>query len=890
MSHRSIGRKLPLLISLLLATVAGALSWAAYRTVERALVAAKASHLLAAAQQLSVSLDGAARRLVRDAGVVARDTTIELVLAGADELARRTARGTLDSLVAARAQTVAYVIADAAKRPVLSAGQPPATGATLDDGPSGRSRDGDPIFGLDASVKFVSSRDSVFTQVTVPISLGASDTAGYLIEYRRLSGNNSTQLIRGLIGQEARFAVGNADGLLWTDFAGPTFGPPMSDEAALQYRGADGQTRLAAMVIMPGTEWRISVELPRHVALAPAREVLGRMLLVAVIVLAIGAFLAWRLSRRITAPLAEVAQAAEGIAAGDYARRVDVRRRDEIGLLATSFNSMAARVEESTQLREEQAAELRYANQRLSRAVAEADRARNEAERAATELRALVDAVTDVVLYLDRDGRYIKILETGTDKLALPPTELLGRRVHDVLPELSADAVLRTIRQALGEQRRVEVEYSLELGERGIHWFAAAASPMPDGTVLWVARDVTEHHALEEQLRQSQKMEAVGQLAGGIAHDFNNMLTAIRSFSELLLADIPAETPHGADLLEIQRAADRAAALTRKLLAFSRRQLLQPVPMDMNTAVRGMEEMLRRLLGEDVECVWRLAPDLFHAMADPGQIEQIVLNLAVNARDAMPDGGRLTVETTNVDVDEGYAARVPDMTAGQYVVLAVSDTGTGMDGDTQARIFEPFFTTKEAGKGTGLGLSTVYGIVKQSGGHIAVYSEPGHGTTFRIYLPRAQGKTTSEREPRGVAIPLPTGTETILLVEDDPAVRLVACRILARQGYRVLEAAAPAEAEALVARHRGVIDLVLTDLVLPGMSGRELAEILTAVEPRMRVLYMSGYTDDAVIRRGLLEPGMAFLPKPFTMEEVARVVRATLDGRPTTVAAARRAG
>jgi CheY-like chemotaxis protein len=359
------------------------------------------------------------------------------------------------------------------------------------------------------------------------------------------------------------------------------------------------------------------------------------------------------------------------------------------------------------------------------------------------------------------------------------------------------------------------------------------------------------------------------------------MLTAIRSFSELLLADMPDASPHRADVKEIQSAADRAAALTRQLLAFSRRQLLQPVPLDLNGVVGGVHEMLQRLLGEDVDLVCRLEPALHTAVADPGQIEQIVMNLAVNARDAMPDGGRLTLETANIALDEEYAARVGELEPGPYVVLSVSDTGEGMDAATLDRVFEPFFTTKAPGEGTGLGLSTVYGIVKQSGGHVAVYSEVGQGTTFRVYLPRAEGAGRPAPLPRKVMSDMPRGEETILLVEDDPAVRLVAARILARQGYRVLEAPTPTAAEALVAAHPGAIDLIMTDLVLPGMNGRELGELLTTVEPRLRVLYMSGYTDDAVIRRGLLEPGMPFLSKPFTVEELARMVRNTLDLQPS---------
>jgi PAS domain S-box-containing protein len=391
------------------------------------------------------------------------------------------------------------------------------------------------------------------------------------------------------------------------------------------------------------------------------------------------------------------------------------------------------------------------------------------------------------------------------------------------------------------------------------------------GTVF----DVTERRRLEEQLLQSQKMEAVGRLAGGIAHDFNNLLTAIAGYSDLLLSDLPANDPRRESAVEIREAGRRAAGLTQQLLAFSRRQVLEPRVLDLNAVIAGMEKMLRRVIGEDIELTTALDPDLWRTMADPGQIEQAIVNLAVNARDAMPRGGRLTLETANVTLDEKFASAYATVQPGPHVMLAVSDNGIGMDAALQARLFEPFFTTKERGKGTGLGLSTTYGIVKQSGGSIWVYSEPGHGTTFKIYLPRCE-EPLAEREAPPLPLTPRAGSETVLLVEDETEVRRLVERLLQMQGYAVIAAASPAEAIG-AARAAGKIDLLVTDVIMPGMNGREMARLLAAERPRMRVLYMSGYTDAAIAQQGILPPGTAFLSKPFTPDVLARKVREVLD-------------
>jgi len=377
--------------------------------------------------------------------------------------------------------------------------------------------------------------------------------------------------------------------------------------------------------------------------------------------------------------------------------------------------------------------------------------------------------------------------------------------------------------------------------------------------------------ASEEQLRQSQKMDAIGRLAGGIAHDFNNLLSVILSYGEMLSTELPEDNELHSEVGEIRRAARRAADLTRQLLAFSRQQVLAPRVTDLNQVLTNMDKMLSRIIGEHIELLTRTTPDLAMVLVDPNQIEQVVMNLVVNARDAMPGGGALTLETANIELDDAYAAEHPGVTAGPHVMIAVRDSGIGIDAATRARIFEPFFTTKATGKGTGLGLSTVFGIVNQSGGHIWVDSEEGKGTSFKIYFPRAKHEQKqSAKIPR--VLP-PKGTETILIVEDEEQVRTLTKTVLKRLGYEVLEADSPTSALVLANKHEGKIDLLLTDVVMPKMSGRELAERLMGSRPKMKVLFMSGYTDDAIVHHGVLESDTSFLQKPITPDALAHKVR-----------------
>ena len=520
--------------------------------------------------------------------------------------------------------------------------------------------------------------------------------------------------------------------------------------------------------------------------------------------------------------------------------------------------------------------ELRECHVRAARRRAEAALRESEAR-----YRRIIETTNEGLWMIDGENRITFANRRMGALLGCAPGELLGRTAFDfVLPE-SRPALARSLESPRLGQPAGQIEVRL-LGEGGAApWVLLDSTPLledddRDAGILVMVMDISQRRLLEEQLRQAQKIEAIGSLAGGIAHDFNNLLSVILSYTSLVIDGLTPGDPIRADLEEVAKAGDRARELTRQLMAFSRKQLIEPRALDLNPLLLGMERMLHRLLGESFELSLRTEQVLGTVYTDRSQMEQIVMNLVVNARDAMPNGGRVTIETRNVDLDEGYASAPHEVTPGPYVLLAVTDTGVGMDVATQARIFEPFFTTKEPGKGTGLGLSTVFGIVKQSGGHVWVDSEPGKGTTFKIYLPRTDGPAA----PVGPAPPAPVtlrGTETVLLVEDEEQVRIAARVILRRQGYDVLEAHNGGEGFLICERHQGKIHLLVTDVVMPHMSGKELAERLAAMRPEMKVLFLSGYTENAIVHHGVLGSGVAFLAKPITPDALARKVRTILD-------------
>jgi PAS domain S-box-containing protein len=493
--------------------------------------------------------------------------------------------------------------------------------------------------------------------------------------------------------------------------------------------------------------------------------------------------------------------------------------------------------------------------------------------------RKLFESNTIGIAIMDLAGRTLEANDAYLAMIGYTRQELLSGEIR--LDTLTPPEYGDRDRAAVAELQRTgattpwEKEIFRKDGSRVPVLIGVAMLQASEATCIAYIVDLSERRQLEEQFRQAQKMEAVGQLAGGVAHDFNNLLTAILGYADLLAGRLKPESAESEDLNEIRKAGERAAALTRQLLAFSRQQVLERKVLDLNYLIADVEKMLGRLIGEDITLVTALDPGLRRVWADAGQLEQVIMNLAVNARDAMPQGGKLTIETANVELDDAYARQHVTVRPGSFVMLAVSDNGTGMDAATLSRVFEPFFTTKERGRGTGLGLATVYGIVKQSGGHVWAYSEPGKGTSFKVYLPPAAEGLSPEEVPEAGTASL-QGSETVLLVEDEESVRALSRVILENNGYTVLEAGSGDEALEIVRNFGGTIDLVLTDVVMPSMPGSTLVSSLETLRPGIKVLYMSGYTDDAVFRHGHLDRGRAFLQKPFTPDVLARKVREAL--------------
>ncbi len=518
--------------------------------------------------------------------------------------------------------------------------------------------------------------------------------------------------------------------------------------------------------------------------------------------------------------------------------------------------------------------------------ISERKRSREELRVSRQRFAAFMRHLPGVAFMKDREGRYVFYNEAAQGLFQLDPADFLGKTDHEVWPPEYADRFIANDDAVLRRKALVEAVEAVP-HRQGVHYWLIYKFPIVDENdevqfIGGMGIDITERRQLEDQLRQSQKMEAVGRLAGGVAHDFNNLLTVISGYGDMIMRGLAPEDPLHGCVEEVLKAASRATSLTNQLLAFSRRQVIQPKILDLNILVANMDRMLRRVIGEHIELETVLTPGLGSVKADAGQLEQVIMNLAVNARDAMPEGGKLYIRTGNVDVPHSSRLHA-DVRPGSYVRLTVADTGKGMDAEIMVHLFEPFYTSKATGKGTGLGLSTVYGIVKQSGGEIVVESQPGSGATFHIYLPRIIGVMDTKQAARAQGLARP-GTETILLVEDEPGVRQLVRDMLHRLGYTILEAGSGAEALRIFEQHRGGIDLLLTDVIMPQMSGRDLAERLRTAQSSLKVLYMSGYTDDMLAHHGVLEPNVYLLPKPFAPDELGAKLREVLD-TPTTKSA-----
>jgi len=629
-------------------------------------------------------------------------------------------------------------------------------------------------------------------------------------------------------------------------------------EGVMEMTGADSVTRLSGYATSSRVPWQVFVGIPSDIALERVREQERTALVLGIASLLVSLLLAGLLAQGISGPVRALTTDADAFAAGDLSRRTTVRPDGELGVLAHTFDRMADALERrSDQL---MASEERY--------------------------RSLFDTLPLPMWVVDRDSmRFLAVNQAAVERYGYSRDEMMGMSVLEIkLPEDRA-----RLREVLAEDReqtmrgklsrhvtRVGEELDVELSSDDFSYGGRRAR-------LVVANDVTERRrtekallASQEQLRQAQKMEAVGSLAGGIAHDFNNLLTAILGYCDLALEGIPAASTASEDVAEVRRAAQRAAELTHQLLAFSRRQVLKPRVFSLGTTLEQTEKILRRLISENIALELSVCPPQALVCADPTQVEQVILNLAVNARDAMPRGGRLRLSTGTITFDSPHAIAGASLPAGTYAMLAVSDTGTGIAPEIRDRLFEPFFTTKPRGQGTGLGLATVYGIMQQSGGGVEVASVPGCGTTFILYFPVAREDSSPEVATSAQHDIQRRGEGTILLAEDDDAVRAIARETLERAGYRVLAAADGSQALALAEAHDGSIDLLLTDVIMPGMNGRELAATLTRRRPGIRVLYASGYTDNMLEGQGALAPGVTLLDKPFTPADLAAKVRDVL--------------
>ncbi|MGB8540300.1 MAG: CHASE4 domain-containing protein [Candidatus Acidiferrales bacterium] len=632
-----------------------------------------------------------------------------------------------------------------------------------------------------------------------------------------------------------------------------------SDQSPTQIRVLN-QDSLAAYERMDDIYGRpaviLRVILPRTIYAQGQTTLLQFTMLLLSAALLFGAGTLYLLERVILSRIADLSDGITQIgASGNLSARLEIRGADELAYLGTAINSM----------------------------LEDLEKAQVEQHQGRTRLGVMIEKMPAILWTTDTELRFTSGVGAGLELLGLRTNELTGKTLFEYFqtkdPEFPPIAAHR---KALRDE---SVTYELEWQRRV---FESHVQPLRGSEgeligVIGVALDITDRKHLADQLRQAQKMQAVGELAGGVAHDFNNLLMVMKGHAEMLLDRLPKSSSQRSHVEQIQTAAERAASLTAQLLAFSRKQVLQPRVLDLNEVVGGMIQMVSRVIGEDIELAFMPGARLGNVKADPSQIEQVVLNLVVNARDAMPQGGRLTIETASVELDKNYTVRHAIVEPGPYVMLTVTDTGRGMDAKTQARIFEPFFTTKEQGKGTGLGLATVYGVIKQSDGYIWVYSEIGHGTTFKIYLPKVAAKVEELAAVKTIPAPA-SGSETILFVEDEQSVRELVREYLSARGYAVLEAADGVQALDIAAAHPGVIQLLITDVVMPRLSGRELASQIAAARRDLKVLYISGYTDDSIFRHGVLEGGMEFLQKPFNLRTLAQKIREILDGETATPA------
>jgi PAS domain S-box-containing protein len=847
--RRSLSGRIALLVLGLLLVVAGGLSWMSYRAVRRQTADVFRERLTSLASRFAESGATAPRETLARLTRLAADAAVVRALdPGATAAQRSRALQVLQAAVPADRRS-SIVLIDTAGGSRLEAGPP---GAPSWAGPAPDHRPAERRVGPYGRL----SDTVAYSDVRVPV-LRDSVPVGVLVQRTRsILSQRTAKTIADLVGASIRYVAGDPSARVWTDLT--RFIPPPPDAA----QRADTVSRfvwndttyLGIASKTPGTPFLFILHAPEAVVMAPAQAYLRRATLLGTVALVLGAAGAILLGRWIGRPIEAMAHGAERMAKGEPWRPADEEAPGEVGQLARAFNLMVEQVHRTTRSLIE--SEERY--------------------------RLLAENARDIVSLRSEEGRVLYLSPSSTTLLGYSAAEL----EQTPLEQLVHAEDLPSMRRARDEMIRPEgpgvatATYRVRRGDGQWIWIETLYRRMPTvggmgPEILAASRDITERKLLEDQVLQSQKLEAVGRLAGGVAHDFNNLLTAIVGGVEALGETLPPDHPGHLYLGEVSFASERASALTRQLLTFSRRQVVQATLLDLNLVLLDLDRLLRRVIGEDIELLTKVTDGLPLVHADQGQIGQVVLNLAVNARDAMPGGGRLTIETRPVELDAAYAQAHPGVVPGAYVLLAVSDTGTGISPAVAEHLFEPFFTTKEVGRGTGLGLATCFGIVSEAGGHIWYYSELGAGTTFKVYLPQVH-ETRNEVVPKKPAAD-PGGTETILVVEDEEAVRIPTIRMLRGMGYTVLEAGNGRTALEMMPKVAATIDLIVTDMIMPQMGGVEMMARLHEMHPHLRVLFLSGYSEDMLTTEGVILPEVHFLQKPFTRGELARAVREVLD-------------
>ena len=858
------------MVALLLVLTCGALVAVSYLQVQRVSQRNTAERLRLLASQFSELLGRGPGAAVTELNQIAADEGVVRLLSGSGSASGPTPR-TLQTLRGNARRVISVVTPDGRTAFVKGSQLQPAWFGPEPEGTLERS----PNAGPEVTPFFRLGDSTLYYDIRVPVRSGGA-TLGVLVQRVRVTGSTEGRAtITNLLGASTSLMIGVQSTGVWTDLAGPTSSPP--DQAlipgTLNRFPSDSATYVGYAAPVANTSWTLVVRAPESTMTAPARSFLKSALLFAGVAIGLGVLGAALLGRRINRPLRDITEATERIAAGNFSGRADEKSPGEIGRLARSFNAMANELGASTQKLQESEASHRafvsHASQGIWRLEFPGGSDINRPAEAQIRSWYEGDAVADCNPVLAE----MYGLQAGYTLVQIPLSRLYP-------PEDPASAQVLQAFVARGHRCSGVETREQRNGDPPRIYTHDLIGIIEEGKLrrIWgTRRDVTLERSLDERIAQSQRLESVGRLAGGIAHDFNNLLTVILADTESIQTRIGGED---AEVREIEAAARRAAELTRQLLAFSRGQVLRPSVLDLNEVIASFESMLRRVIGEDIDLRLRLAEALDPVEADPAQIERVIMNLVVNARDAMPNGGTLELRTEVVEIDEDYVRNRPGVRTGRHVLLSVSDTGSGMNEEVRRNAFEPFYTTKPKGRGTGLGLASVYGVVRQSGGDISLYSEPGHGTIVKIFLPSAAGGP-----PQRAAAPVSAESAaavqggTVLLVEDDPAVRKLVSRSLGVLGFQVLEVPDGIAALKKVTELNGRVDVVLTDMVMPGMSGIDLVTRLREKWPGIGVVMMSGYTGDTYVEAEGFPQGVGFLEKPFAVAELRRTIRDAVTAR-----------